>query len=219
MSIEDTHILGPSERAALRAGLPLPPGLQPKPTKVEPTVYRVDETGKMVRVDQVFLKAGIAANQTANEQLLRVVSALAATGSDAETISKTLGMELAKVRELLGTKAAAVTIARIQSVFYPEAGQRVKKLANLALDTILTVMLTADKDETRLKAAQDLADRAMGKAVQVTENRNLNFNVNEVNSLDQSIEMLQKKIDDTQRMLALKKSQSAEPSKANAISS
>ena len=160
---------------------------------------------QVVSLSKVLYHSGVAEKQASNEQLLRVVSALAATGSDVGTISKTLGLVEDQVRELLGTKLAAATIARIQSVFYPDASQRVTQLGNLALDTILQVMLTAEKDSDRLKAAQDLADRALGKATQVVETRNLNFNVGEVEQLDQSIEMLQKKIADTQRMLTMKK--------------
>lgn len=182
---------------------PIQPAIE---VKKDPVVYQYDQaSGRMVRVDKIFQQAGIAAEQTSNEQLLRVVAALAATGSDVDTICKTLGLKPDQVRQILSDKRAAATISRIQSVFFPEPGARVKKLGNLAVDTILQLMLTAEKDETRLKAAQDLADRALGKAVQVTENRNINFNVDEVNNLDQSIETLQKKIDDTQRMLAMKR--------------
>ncbi len=160
---------------------------------------------QIIRLDKVLYHGAVAESVSADAKLLRVVASLAAAGSDTATVAKAIDLPEAQVAAMIKSKECITLINRIQTAFCPDPAQRVKQMGNLALDTIQSVMLTADKDADKLKAAIDLADRALGKATQVVETRNLNFNVNEVGQLDESIETLQKKIEQTTKMLRMKR--------------
>lgn len=67
---------------------------------------------------------------------------------------------------------ASKTIAKPSSQIY------LKKHVSMAKRTIVDIAMNSDKDETRLKASQDILDRTDGKAIQKTINQNTNLNLN-----------------------------------------
>jgi hypothetical protein len=102
-------------------------------------------------------------------------------------------MPQVRVETLLSEPANADLVIRLQGSLYPDVQQRIKRLGNAALDQIHKTMLTGAPKE-RFAAAESLLDRAIGKAIQVTESRNLNINVNDPKAVDAALTTQQSRI-------------------------
>lgn len=59
----------------------------------------------------------------------------------------------------------------------PEAQIYLKKHIENAKKTIVELSQSANKEEVRLKASQDIVDRTHGKATQLNQNTNININI------------------------------------------
>lgn len=129
-----------------------------------------------------------------------MVAMLSALGTPAADISSRLGLPQNRVECYMTEPATADLIIRLQGSLYPDPAVRVKRVANMALDKIVKTMLTDGKQG--FAAAESLLDRAMGKAIQVTENRNLNVNMNDPKAVDSAIAA------QTERIARLEASQS-----------
>lgn len=119
---------------------------------------------------------------------IRLVCFLAAQGEGVETIARKLDLPEAFVDGCIHSSQGADMIVRFQNAIFTDVPTRINKVANLALDRKIKLMLTSTNDAVVNSATSDLLDRSLGKAVQVTENRNLNFDMNDPRALDKAIQ-------------------------------
>lgn len=121
-------------------------------------------------------------------EVKQMVAFLLSQGEPMENVAKKLKLEIQQVRVFSESVKGTEMIVRFQSALYPDPAQRVKKLANLAIDVNAQIMLRGEtKPELRAKVASDFMDRSMGKAIQVTENRNLNITVESLDAADKAL--------------------------------
>ena len=66
----------------------------------------------------------------------------------------------------------------------PEVKIYMQQHITLARNKIVELATTASKEDTQLKASQDILDRAIGKAIQKTETTNTNLNLNVETSIE-----------------------------------
>lgn len=142
------------------------------------------------------------------EELLRqMVCLLVANGEGQDAVAKKLDLTAMQVRSIVSQPASMDLIVRFQAETSSSVSQRVKKLAHLAVDVQTRILLDEKTaPAVRAKIAQEVLDRAEGKAVQVVENRNLNFDLKDAQAIDrQMAAQMQKlqRIEDMQRKLAI----------------
>lgn len=117
-----------------------------------------------------------------------MVAFFIANGESQESAAKKLGLPPALVRSFTESLKGSEMIIRMQTALSPDPVSRVKKMANLAIDAMAQILMRGDtKQELKLRAAMDVMDRAMGKAVQVTESRSLVVNVDSLEAADRAI--------------------------------
>lgn len=142
---------------------------------------------------------------TKREQNQQLMAAMYAAGDGVDEIAKKLDIDQATVAAFVSSKYGATMIVRLQAAYTPDPRQRVTKMAHSALDTLQVLMLTAQSETVKLGAANSIADRAMGKAVQVVESRNFNFDVNNLQDLDRSLGSLDEQITKLEQMKKMKR--------------
>ena len=131
---------------------------------------------------------------TEREGNIRMVCFLAAQGDDVGTIVRKLDLPEQFVLGCINSSQGADMIVRLQNAMFPDVRLRIDRLANLALDRKVKLMLTSTNDAVVNAVTTDLLDRTLGKAIQVTENRNLNLNMNDPLALDKAIEAQSEKL-------------------------
>lgn len=119
---------------------------------------------------------------------IRLVCFLAAQGEGVETIARKMDLPETFVDACVHSAQGADMIVRFQNALYTDVPTRINKTANLALDRKIKLMLTSTNDAVVNSATSDLLDRSLGKAIQVTENRNMNFDMNDPRALDKAIQ-------------------------------
>lgn len=166
-------------------------------------MLNVTEITKAVVEDEEFTAL------SEREQNQKLMALYAAVGDSAEAIARKLSLPDAVVNAFLNSGQGVAQVLRFQQTYIQDPAQRVKALGNAAVDVIFTIARTADKPETRLKAAVDLADRAMGKAVQVVENRNINFDVGNIDEMERQIAARQERVSKLREMSRMRKAAKA----------
>jgi len=131
---------------------------------------------------------------TEREGNQRMVCFLAAQGDDVDMIAKKLDLPVAFVNGCVNSAQGADMIIRLQNAIFPDVKLRIERLANMALDRKVKLMLTSQNDAVVNSVTTDILDRTLGKAIQVTENRNLNLNMNDPHALDKAIEAQSEKL-------------------------
>lgn len=141
------------------------------------------------------------------DSALKLVCHLIASGESIEATHRKTGIPVEDIEGVISTPRGQDLIVRMQAEMTPDPQQRLKKLATLAVDVQTRMLLNKHTPATILAAlTRDVLDRAYGKAVQVTENRNLNFDLKDANALDRALVAQAekvKKIEDMQRKLAI----------------
>jgi hypothetical protein len=122
-----------------------------------------------------------------DEKDKKMVCLLIAIGEPEEAVARKLGFSKAQVSAVIRGDDGIEMIIRLQTAAFPDPHARVKRMANLALDTQLKLMLRSDSDAVVAKITSDILDRSMGKATQVVENRNLNVNITDMASADRAL--------------------------------
>ena len=129
---------------------------------------------------------------------IQMICFLAAQGDSTGTIASRLKLTEQYCTTVI--ESHADEIVRMQSSISPDPKLRISRLANLALDKKAAILLSS-KDEKLVNAvASDILDRSMGKAIQITENRNMNFDMTEDADLDKQIARTHQRIAQLERM-------------------
>lgn len=125
----------------------------------------------------------------------RMVAFLVANGEPAETAAMKLGVPVKLAKEFIESAAGSELIVKMQSALFPDPVTRVRKMANLAVDTMSQILMRGDvKPDLKFRAAVDVMDRAMGKAVQVHESRSLVVNVDSLEAADRALAAQQERL-------------------------
>lgn len=125
----------------------------------------------------------------------RMVAFLVANGEPGETAAMKLGVPVKLVQEFIASAKGSELVMKMQSALFPDPVTRVRKMANLAVDVMSQILMRGDmKPELKLRAAVDVMDRAMGKAVQVHENRSLVMNVDSLEATDRALAAQQERL-------------------------
>lgn len=124
----------------------------------------------------------------------KLVHVLVALGEPVEAVSRKLGVSISFVEQLIKSSEGTAEIIRLQSALFPDPQVRIKRLANLALDTKVKLMLSAKSEVVRNAASTDILDRAGGKAIQRTEVVN-SFEDLTPDALDRTIAKQKEKLD------------------------
>jgi hypothetical protein len=122
-----------------------------------------------------------------DEKDKKMIALLIAMNSTLDVISRKLGLEREVIGDYVSSEEGAETIIRMQTSLCPDPRERIKKVQNLAVDALTRVILKGKNEANIIRAATDLLDRGQGKAVQITENRNLNVNVTDMKAADQAL--------------------------------
>lgn len=125
---------------------------------------------------------------------LRMVCFMIAQGESVESTARKLDLTETYVQGCISSARGADMVVRIQGALFPDVKLRIERLANLALDRKVKLMLTSTNDAVVNSVTTDILDRTLGKAIQITENRNLNLNMNDANALDRAIAAQQEKL-------------------------
>lgn len=141
------------------------------------------------------------------ELLTKMVCLLVANGESMDVVAKKLTLPVREVHAIAGRPESIDMIVRFQADGGKSVVQRVKSLAQIAVDVQTQLLLDPKTAPTiKAKVAQEVIDRAEGKAIQVTENRNLNFDLKDAAAIDrQMVAQMQKleRIEQMQRKLAI----------------
>ena len=120
---------------------------------------------------------------------------LVANGEPSEQAAMKMGAPLRLVQDFIKSPRGSELVVKMQSALFPDPVTRVRKLANVAVDVMSQILLRGDvKPELRFKAAVDVMDRAMGKAVQVHESRSLVVNVDNLEAADRALAAQQERL-------------------------
>lgn len=123
-----------------------------------------------------------------------------AGGEPAAAVAKKLGVSEETVTRVAGSDDGGALIIRLQTALFPDPAIRVRKLAHAALDVKTKLLFSTGNDVLRNNVATDILDRTMGKATQVTENRNINFDIKDVEGLDRQIAASQERLSAIDKM-------------------
>jgi hypothetical protein len=128
-------------------------------------------------------------DESANEREVnqKLICFYAAQGFPAEDIAKKVSVSETVVDVVLTSTEGASQVIRLQNTLYPNTKDRVGRIANLALDKQIRLLLNSTDDKLVYAVSEKLLDRAMGRAVQTVETKNLNLNV-DVTQIDKQIE-------------------------------
>jgi hypothetical protein len=124
----------------------------------------------------------------------KLVCFLLSLGEPAEAVANKLRVSKEFVEQLSHSDRGVDMIVRFQSTVFPDPQIRIKRLANLAVDTQTRLMLKGS-DNVKFKVAVDVLDRSGGKAVQRMENVNFDLDSMDPASLDKAIAAQQAKLD------------------------
>lgn len=136
-----------------------------------------------------------ASTESVDSTNRKIVCLLVAQGEPREAIMEKLGVKGEFIDRILHSDSGIEQIVRLQSALFPDPQQRIKRMANMALDTVAKLMLGAKSEQVRLKGAVDLLDRAAGKAVQRTENVNIDIDNLTQDGLDRALLAQKQKLD------------------------
>ena len=143
---------------------------------------------------------------TEREQELtnKMICLLVANGESYEQAGKKLNIPADQVRAVVSQPRWMDMVVRFQADASNTPQERVRKMGSIALDVQTRLMLApGTADAVRAKVAQDVADRAMGKAIQTVETRNLHFDLKDAAAVDKALKASEEKL---ARIEALKKS-------------
>ena len=159
----------------------------------------------------------LALPETAREKALKVqmVCLLVANGESVDVTARKVGMSAKEVQTMIGRPDSMDMIVRFQADGGKPVSQRIKSLAQIAVDVQTRLLLDpATAPTVRAKVAQEVIDRSEGKAIQVTENRNLSFDMKDAAAIDrQMVAQVQKleRIEQMQKKLAISVAASPDP--------
>lgn len=146
-------------------------------------------------------------NEKQKDLLTKMVCLLVANGETSEQAARKVGIAEKEVVRIISSTQGMDLVVRFQSDSNPDLLSRVKKLANVALDVQTRLLLSPNtSDSVKARVANEVIDRAHGRATQVTETRNLNFDLKSADALDKALEAQQAKltrIEETQKRLAV----------------
>jgi len=124
----------------------------------------------------------------------KMVAILIAIGEPYEQVARKMKLDKHSVQLFLKSADGIEQIIRVQTSMFPDPSARIKKIANLAIDAQLRLLLRGSSDAVTAKVAQDILDRSMGKATQVAEIRNLTINVTDLASADRALSAQQERL-------------------------
>lgn len=118
----------------------------------------------------------------------QLVAMMVAIGEPTEQVAGKLGIDKLAIERFLKSAEGTEQVIRFQTAMFPDPTARIKRTAHLAIDASMRLLLRGSSEATIAKVAADLLDRANGKAVQLTENRNLNINISDMAAADRALE-------------------------------
>lgn len=124
----------------------------------------------------------------------------AAQGEPLEAIAKKLGTTLELVEAAVNSPQGTELVIRLQTALFPDIRQRIQRAAHSAMDVKLRILNTSSNEALRDKVATDILDRTLGKATQVTENRNMNFDVKDHEALTRQLAAGRERLDKIESM-------------------
>lgn len=125
--------------------------------------------------------------QEMNSDQRKMVALLMALGETREEVARKLLIPASQVESFCHSPEGVELVVRLQTALFPDPTVRVKKAAHSAIDAALKLLYTSKKEEIVAKIAIDLMDRSLGKAVQVNENRNITFDLKDVEAADKAL--------------------------------
>ena len=150
----------------------------------------------------VFELDPVKPEQKLDPRDIKMICLLTALGEPVEQISRKLGVDKEEVSKLIRKDDAIELIIKLQTSVCPDPMARVKRMANMALDTQLRLLMKSTSDAVVSKITFDILDRASGKATQVIESRNLTGNVTDMEQVDKALTAQQERLE---RLEALQK--------------
>lgn len=151
--------------------------------------------------------AKVASQFSAEELLVKIVCKSVAEGESIQAVSNKIGLALADVQLILEHPKSQDMIVRFQAEVSSDPAGRIRKMTNMALDVQTRLLLDKKTPATVLaKLSNDLIDRNQGKAIQITENRNMNFEMKDADALDRALSAQNEKlrrIEELQKRLAV----------------
>lgn len=157
-----------------------------------------------VNIAELLLEDEKPEQLSSNEVDYRLVAFFAAQGVPMDDIAQRMEKPVEWVDVVLGSSRGSDLMLKYQASLFPNVQDRVKRLASIALDTQVKMLLTSQSEKTLLTLTNNLLDRSMGKAIQVTETRSINVNVDDVDALDRALIAQQerlKKLESMERAL------------------
>lgn len=119
---------------------------------------------------------------------IRMVCFFIAQGEPLSSVAQKLGLAIEFVERISSSPGGSELVVRLQTALYPDVTNRVKRTAHMALDFKVKALLATDTPLLlKNTIATDLLDRSEGKATQITENRNINFDAKTADELDRQI--------------------------------
>jgi hypothetical protein len=119
-----------------------------------------------------ILEIEAPASDVWTDELKKMVLLMVAIGEPISQVAGKFKLKVEQVENLVKSRDGTEAILRMQTALFPDAQVRLKKLAHIAIDQQLRLMLTAKNEGVRAKIASDMLDRSVGKAVQAVENKN-----------------------------------------------
>lgn len=137
----------------------------------------------------------------------QLVCVLVANGESTKAIAKKLDLPDSYIDRVCASPRGQDMVVRFQIDVCPDPRSRIKKLAELAVN-VQTKLLVDPKTPVAVlaKVSQDVIDRAHGKATQVIESHNLNFDVKDAVQLEKALQASQdklKRIEDMRKKLSI----------------
>lgn len=128
----------------------------------------------------------------------RLVAVAAAQGSSRDEIAEQFGYGSTQVARILRLPWVKDLVLRIQANRQLSVEQRLRTMAPHALDT-LGDLLSAESENVRAAVARDLLDRVLGKAIQRSENVNINATPSDVQELNSEMSHLDEQLEEIRK--------------------
>lgn len=138
----------------------------------------------------------VAPNVSKEQELtFKLVCFLIANGESPEGTARKVGCTVEWVNKVKSAPVGMDMIIRMQQDSSPDVHARVKKMSSIALDVQTRLLLSQHTPPAILaKLSNDVIDRAEGKATQITETRNFNFDMKDAKKIDEAILATQEKL-------------------------
>jgi hypothetical protein len=170
--------------AAKQPGLPALPSAQSKPRMNVGGMQVVGPSGERIVEVEV---AGVVMSPREEHLTRQMVCLLVANGESIVSVAGKLGLTESCVEATVMSQRGLEMIVRFQHDIAPDPFVRVKKMASIALDVQTRLLLGPASDTVKAKVANEVLDRAHGKATQVIETHSMHFDLKDAMQVEKAI--------------------------------